>query len=95
MSLVVSGIISLTMIVLSVLSVIGLVYLTRFSFKAQSQTLEVDLPAFGLNKSSSVACVDGITESDLKFCRVTVVLLWIQIAISFLIAVLSSVSGKK
>ena len=49
MSLVVRGIISLAMIVLSVFSVIGLVYLTRFSFKAQSQTLEVDLPAFGLN----------------------------------------------
>ena len=94
MSLVVRGIISLAMIVLSVFSVIGLVYLTRFSFKAQSQTLEVDLPAFGLNKSSSVACVDGITETDLKFCRVTVVLLWIQIVLSFILALLQSMSKK-
>jgi hypothetical protein len=94
MSLVVRGIISLAMIVISVFSVIGLVYLTRFSFKAQSQTLEVDLPAFGLNKSSSVACVDGITETDLKFCRVTVVLLWIQIVLSFILALLQSMSKK-
>jgi hypothetical protein len=94
MSLVVRGIISLAMIVLSVFSVIGLVYLTRFSFKAQSQTLEVDLPAFGLNKSSSVACVDGITETDLKFCKVTVVLLWIQIVLSFILALLQSMSKK-
>lgn len=94
MSLVVRGIISFAMIVLSIFSVIGLVYLTRFSFKAQSQTLEVDLPAFGLNKSSSVACVDGITETDLKFCRVTVVLLWIQIVLSFILALLQSMSKK-
>lgn len=94
MSLVVRGIISFAMIVLSIFSVIGLIYLTRFSFKAQSQTLEVDLPAFGLNKSSSVACVDGITETDLKFCRVTVVLLWIQIVLSFILALLQSMSKK-
>jgi len=94
MSLVVRGIISLAMIVISVFSVIGLVYLTRFSFKAQSQTLEVDLPAFGLNKSSSVACVDGITETDLKFCKVTVVLLWIQIVLSFILALIQSMSKK-
>jgi hypothetical protein len=72
------------------ISVAGLVYLTRFSFKATSQTLTVDLPAFNLNKSSSVACVDSITETDLRFCKLTVVLLWVQLFLSFILALLQS-----
>ena len=78
-TLTIRTIIAIGMLVISILSIIGLYYLTKFSFNANS------------NKTSNsyVACVNDITNSDLTYCRLTVVLLWINIGLSVLASIIS------
>ena len=64
------------LIILSILNILGLVYLTRFSFQGKAMKV--------LNKS--VTCVDDVDDKQLNIAKVTVVLLWIQLSISFLVA---------
>ena len=71
---VVGLVVGLGMIALSVVSIIGLVYLTRFAFQAKSAKL--------LNEN--VSCVDNMSKTKLNFAKVTVVVLWIQIGLAIL-----------
>jgi hypothetical protein len=67
----VNFIINIVYIILSFISLVGLVSLTKFAFNAKSTTV--------LN--NTVTCVDDIDETQLSFCKVTTVVLWTQIVI--------------
>ena len=68
----VSFVINIAVLILSVISIIGLLYLTKFAFKAKSITI--------LNKSTT--CVEDMDNTKLNFSKVTVVLLWLQIILN-------------
>lgn len=74
---------NILVIVLTVINVIGLVWLTKFAFKGKSNTL--------LNQS--VTCVEGIDNTQLTFSKVAVVTLWLQITVSVALAVWTSVNN--
>jgi len=65
----VTFIVSLLFVTLSVLSIIGLYWLTDFSFNAKKT-------------SGDTYCVQKYSSTKLGFARLTVVLIWIQIAVS-------------
>ena len=69
-------IMNIVYLLITIMGVIGLVWLTKFSFQARLD--------------GSVACVDGITEAKLAFTKVAVTLLWIQIVFSVLTAIWAS-----
>jgi hypothetical protein len=58
------------MIIISVLSILGLLWLTEFSFTAKKYGQGVTVVKFDTNK--------------LIFCKITVVLLWINIGLTIL-----------
>jgi hypothetical protein len=72
-------IVSILFVTLSVLSIIGLYWLTDFSFGAESLA------------GSNLYCVKRYSRTKLGFARLTVVLIWIQIAVS-IVAVLWAAS---
>jgi hypothetical protein len=71
-------------IFLCVVSFIGLIWLTQFSFNAKVD-YSVVIPA----RSSKVSVVEGIaiTDSNLTMSKVAVVTLWIQIVGTFLFSI--------
>jgi len=71
-------------IFLCVVSFIGLIWLTQFSFNAK-----VDYSAVTPYRSSKVSFVEGIviTDSNLTMSKVAVVTLWIQIVGTFLFSI--------
>ena len=79
---------NLVSIVLAVFSIIGLVYLTRFAFSSST----VANGMAGLQ--GPVSCVGGIDQSKLRFAKFTVVILWIQIVLSIMVAIFSMLSTQ-
>lgn len=75
--------VNVLVLVLSVINVIGLVWLTKFAFKGKSNTI--------LNQS--VTCVNGIDNTQLMFSKVAVVTLWLQILVSIGLALWTSVNN--
>lgn len=75
---VVSIILVLSMFILSILSIIGLIYLTEFSFNSE--------------KSDKGMVIRDFNEGKIIFCKVTVVLLWINIALVILTQVVELVN---
>lgn len=61
---------NLVVLTLSIFSIIGLVWLTKFSFNAKVSS-----------GNNSKACVSDFDSTKLTFSKITVVLLWIQIAL--------------
>lgn len=68
-----TGFLTIAHLVLSVINVIGLIWLTRFSFGAE---VHVD------SDGKHIACVQGLDHSNLLFTRVAVSILWIHIALA-------------
>jgi hypothetical protein len=60
---------------LSIISVVGLYYLTNFAFNAKP--------------GNEKTCVSNYSETKLNFSKVTVVVLWLQIAVVAVNAVLA------
>lgn len=84
LSLTLGTILVLGMLVLSVLSIVGLYYLTKFSFNAKSQKLA----------NVNITCVNDISKSNLNYCKLAVVLLWINVGLSVLASILSLLRWK-
>ena len=78
------GIISLIYIIICIISIIGLVWLTKFAFNAKIGN--TDVPALGI-KGDSIACVEGINKSKINASKVSTVTLWIQICVSLITAI--------
>lgn len=72
-------------IFLCVVSFIGLVWLTQFSFNSKVD-YSVVIPD---HRSSKVSIIEGVTinDSNLKMSKVAVVSLWIQIVGTFLFSI--------
>lgn len=64
-------IISISMLILSICSIIGLVYLTEFSFNSKKS-----------DDDDKKYCITNFSKTKTTFSRLTVVLLWIQIALT-------------
>jgi hypothetical protein len=60
--------------VLAIVSLIGLFYLTKFSYEAKVN-------------SDDVASIDDFNKNHLIFCKVTTALVWVQIIIAVSTAV--------
>jgi hypothetical protein len=75
-------------LLLSIASIMGLIYLTRFAFKATVKPLP----------NGNLTCVEGLDQNKMTFAKVTTVLLWIQIGFSVLGAIMavavSMMTGK-
>ena len=73
-------------IFLCVVSFIGLVWLTQFSFNSKVD-YSVVIPAD--HRSSKVSVIEGvtITDSNLTMSKVAVVTLWVQIVGTFLFSI--------
>lgn len=65
------------MIILSICSIIGLVWLTKFAFDTERPLK--DFEKIGIE--SNYICVKDMDDTKLNFAKVTVVILWIQIAL--------------
>jgi hypothetical protein len=76
-------------LLLSIASIMGLIYLTRFSFKATVKPLP----------NGNLTCVEGLNQNKLTFAKIATVLLWIQIGFSVIGAIMaiaiSMMTGKK
>jgi hypothetical protein len=75
--------ISVIELLLSIASIMGLMYLTQFAFKA---TVKPGWP------SGNIASVKGIDDKKLKIARIASVIIWIQIALT-LLGVIISIAG--
>lgn len=79
-----SFVVLVIMIVLSILSILGLVWLTQFSFTAKK------CPA---DKSGKTMAVSNFDNNKLIFCKITVVLMWVNIGLVAL-GLLTSFLGR-
>lgn len=77
-------IVNIIILTLSVLNIIGLIWLTKFSFSAEV----VESGGF------HVAYAKDISKNKLIFCKISVVSLWVSIALSALSTVWM-MSGRK
>jgi hypothetical protein len=72
--------ISVIELLLSIASIMGLIYLTRFAFKATVK------PGWLVG---TIASVEGIDDKKLKIARITSVILWFQIGMTLLGVIIS------
>jgi hypothetical protein len=68
-------------LILSVVSIAGIIYLTRFAFKG--------------NLTNTTVCVSDMTKEKLTMAKVAVVLLWIQIMFGVLSSIFGLMSRGK
>jgi hypothetical protein len=66
-------------LLLSIASIMGLIYLTKFSFKATVKPFA----------NGKLTCVEGLDQNKMTFAKIATVLLWIQIGFSVLGAIMS------
>ena len=64
-------------VVILITSVIGLVYLTKFTFEAK--------------KHNDGYVIDNFSTTELDFCKATIILDWISIGLGILIIILSKI----
>jgi len=64
-------------VVILIISAIGLVYLTKFTFEAK--------------KHNDGYVIDNFSTTELDFCKATIILDWISIGLGILIIILSKI----
>lgn len=79
LTLTIKTLITLGISIISILSIIGLYYLTKFSFNAKSVK----------NSESYVTCVNDISNNNLIYCKLTIIILWINFGINILRSIIS------
>jgi len=67
-------ILNIISLVISILLIVGLIYLTKFSFTAKPTGVKDYV-------------VTDFTKTEMDFCKITIVLAWIQIALTIIGAI--------
>lgn len=78
-----SFVLTLLQVLIAVLSILGLVWLTKFSFDAKKTS------------DPETYTISGFSNGKLNLCRFTTVLTWVQIALVCVVAIGAMTNSKR